>query len=726
MPEQTFSCVNRTMQNNDKWLSGQFPVPSGLEQKTAEGIAQAFSKVQLTMEKTSRTLWGTKRIAKQSKVCYEKNYRGFFSFLCEIGDYDSLMVLHKNRHPDKTPSMNADSVALYMLYKTGEEGVDLCRMDSDDPVLDVNGDIITCSGEWHCMVSVEQFLTSISAAHRGISQSGCYRNSCPDCFKDIDNETGNGCHNHRGRPLFWRTGNPRDSEVVKNALRECSARLVNHKVKSCLQILPTEFQKIRRHLLSSNSLDDLQHYCMSIVSIHLFLRCDDLTKMEMGHYVPHLSSFRSDDTPNSLCIKVKGKTDKTWKYLLLFRIDSHPTLCPVRHLLLYLALRRGGGVTDDSPFMFPDYSQGGKKFCYQKFLRIVKEKFSRLVGRKEKITSHVFRKTGYLFAVWGPGEFVLIKEGARHATDAVAMKYFNDAKTMYDVRVQPDGKYDPDNDVPKWRSMYIVNTEANQLLVNSSTTTFSNLVEVAEHFLQKMGIAFPLSKTNITPYLDILHAECEACDETRFRSVIEPLPSAQQREALHLFTGVKTKLSTAEKELEEIKRGLVSEGTVEVSMNSQVESTPNKKGLVSEGSVEARGTSQGESTPNSTSQGSTSSLSPSNNKKSTVLYKRKVGDNDLLSRRSLKDEKDMSKKLCKLLALHDEAAMNSTSLTENARSYYNNVLKPIQRCYVNHCESDSSKFLQRWDISSAYTKFGWQKCHGRGKCGEHKQVRTYS
>ena len=41
------------MQNNYDWLSGQFPVPSGLEQKTAEGIAQAFSKVQLTMEKTS-------------------------------------------------------------------------------------------------------------------------------------------------------------------------------------------------------------------------------------------------------------------------------------------------------------------------------------------------------------------------------------------------------------------------------------------------------------------------------------------------------------------------------------------------------------------------------------------------------------------------------------------------------------------------------------------------
>jgi hypothetical protein len=44
------------MQNNYDWLSGQFPVPSGLEQKTAEGIAQAFSKVQLTMEKTSRIM----------------------------------------------------------------------------------------------------------------------------------------------------------------------------------------------------------------------------------------------------------------------------------------------------------------------------------------------------------------------------------------------------------------------------------------------------------------------------------------------------------------------------------------------------------------------------------------------------------------------------------------------------------------------------------------------
>jgi len=702
------------MQNNYDWLSGQFPVPSGLEQKTAEGIAQAFSKVQLTMEKTSRALWGTKRIAQQSKVGYEKNYRGFFSFLCEIGDYDSLMVLHKNRHPDKTPSMNADSVALYMLYKTGEEGADLCRMDSDDAVLDVNGDIITCSGEWNCMVSVEQFLTSISAAHRGISQSGCYRNSCPDCFADVDKPTANGCHNHRGRPLFWRTGNPRDSEVVKNAHRECSERLVNHKVKSCLQILPAEFQKIRKHLLSSNSLDDLQHYCMSIVSIHLFLRCDDLTKMEMGHYVPHLSSFNSDDTPNSLCIKVKGKTDKTWKYLLLFRIDSHPTLCPVRHLLLYLALRRGCGVTDNSPFIFPDYSQGGKKFCYQKFLRIVKEKFSRLVGRNEKITSHVFRKTGYLFAVWGLGIFVLIKAAARHATDAVALRYFQDAKTLYEVLISNSTVYNPDNDVPTWRSNYIVNTEANQQLVNSSTASFSNLVEVAEHFLQKMGISFPLSKTNITQYIDILHAECEVCDETRFRSVIEPLPGAQQREAIHLFTGVKTKLSAAEEELNEIKKG-----SVQVSTTSQCESTPNKKGPVSEGSVEVNSTSHGESTPNSISRRSKSSPSPSNNNNSTVLYKRKVGGNDLTLRHSLKYEKDMGNKLRKVLALHDKAVENTTSLTENARSYYNNVLKPIRRCFVNHCESDSSQFLQKWDIGSAYTKFGRQKCHGRGKCGEH-------
>ena len=89
----------------------------------------------------------------------------------------------------------------------------------------------------------------------------------------------------------------------------------------------------------------------------------------------------------------------------------------------------------------------------------------------------------------------------------------------------------------------------------------------------------------------------------------------------------------------------------------------------------------------------------------------------------------MSKKLRKLLAFHDEAAKSTTSLTENAHSYYNNVLKPIQRCYVNHCESDSSKFLQRWDISSAYTKFGWQECHGRGKCGSqtyHHAVNIYN
>ena len=58
--------------------------------------------------------------------------------------------------------------------------------------------------------------------------------------------------------------------------------------------------------------------------------------------------------------------------------------------------------------------------------------------------------------------------------------------------------------------------------------------------------------------------------------------------------------------------------------------------------------------------------------------------------------------------MYDEVAESMTLLIENARSYYNNVLKPIQRCFVNQRESDSFQLLQKWDINSVYTEFGWQ------------------
>ena len=46
------------------------------------------------------------------------------------------------------------------------------------------------------------------------------------------------------------------------------------------------------------------------------------------------------------------------------------------------------------------------------------------------MTTHCFRKTGYLFAVWGGGVFNVIAHSARHDDEGVAMVYFKDAEAI--------------------------------------------------------------------------------------------------------------------------------------------------------------------------------------------------------------------------------------------------------------------------------------------------------
>jgi hypothetical protein len=102
-------------------LKDQLGVPSGLEEKTANGLTETLAKYRVALEEQSHYLYGAKTIRPNTKQSYMKHYTGFFSFLCRIGDYESLLVLHNRAPRTKIPCMNANSVALYMLFKTGED-----------------------------------------------------------------------------------------------------------------------------------------------------------------------------------------------------------------------------------------------------------------------------------------------------------------------------------------------------------------------------------------------------------------------------------------------------------------------------------------------------------------------------------------------------------------------------------------------------------------------------
>jgi integrase len=60
-------------------------------------------------------------------------------------------------------------------------------------------------------------------------------------------------------------------------------------------------------------------------------------------------------------------------------------------------------------------------------LDLLKSRFRRILDRDQCITTHTFRKTGYLFAKWGEGDMDTIMKSARHKNFATASLYMQDA-----------------------------------------------------------------------------------------------------------------------------------------------------------------------------------------------------------------------------------------------------------------------------------------------------------
>ena len=74
---------------------------------------------------------------------------------------------------------------------------------------------------------------------------------------------------------------------------------------------------------------------MMILSVTLFLRSSEVVNIKYSQFIPEL--FIRDRATNqitALAIKIKGKCDRGWTILMIYRNDRIPKLCPVTPLLL--------------------------------------------------------------------------------------------------------------------------------------------------------------------------------------------------------------------------------------------------------------------------------------------------------------------------------------------------------------------------------------------------------
>jgi hypothetical protein len=702
---------------------------------TRFGINKALKDLNIGLENHSHDLLVNSCVGSNSRASYLKHYRGLFDFLARLGDYRSMILFHNKKTRNIVESMNATNIAMFMLYKTQNHGVQLRCPVTNQTVNDLFGTPMLCAGDWNDYGNVEQFLTAITNLHRTIAQSSMYSEPCQKCidllkYRMEKGQDCTGCEHHQGEYKFYRRGNPRGSPVVKSTSIKCKKLCENHVKNKCSQILPSEMQKLRVMLCSSNTLQDYQLYVMALVATNLFLRYDEIVKLKHEDFLFGCSKITERKNVINMVFKVKGKRDTTHKLLVLWRCDDVPTLCPVRHLLLYLHVR---GITNG--FIFPSMNEN-KKFGYHEFSRLIAKKFLPILGYKRKLTTHLFRKTGYLFAVFGGGSFDIIRVAARHKSADVALEYYDDALTLKNM-AEDNGVINSENRVQKWQPSYLLNTE-NAINLNTAMYGYRNvaLLDLAESWAAQLcGFSdIATIRANLSSCINLMHEKGSPISIfERVQSVIKDYPTHDQIQILDLFKQATSNqvgcpscsrrvnvpsLSLVESCPEDMpKQAHHQEPSYETYDKIPNYSTSCILGI---SSVEELNNVQHKSPPlPSNKRQMLSPPLPSNKRQISTL------STDLPDRKKLRTNKDPKERLKIILDLYDvcatitESKTRGKKLSGTARTLYNNVLRPVKNCLTNHYCNDPYKFLDKWGdrLSKDYSRFMWKCCTGKGnKC----------
>ncbi len=150
-----------------------------------------------------------------------------------IGDYESLLLFSNQKQKHNMYSMSAKNIALYMLYKTNQKDSKLKPLDSAEEIKDiVTGETIKCAGGRNSIENADQFLSAITNLHKVIGQTGSYSEPCPDCVK-LFREERTTCDWHFLMNKVYQSGNPRVSEEVEDAWKQCKVNCGGHIVKKC-------------------------------------------------------------------------------------------------------------------------------------------------------------------------------------------------------------------------------------------------------------------------------------------------------------------------------------------------------------------------------------------------------------------------------------------------------------------------------------------------------------
>jgi hypothetical protein len=230
----------------------------------------------------------------------------------------------------------------------------------------------------------------------------------------------------------------------------------------------------------------------------------------MSHFVWDLTMVRDIYGLKAMVLKIKEKSDPFPLPLIIWANDEFPELCPVRHLLMSIALTGvQSGYIFGKPYEFN--SRNAENYPYEEFLARLNEICVGFLKRPlhgNIYDTHVLRKTGYLFAIFGflkryEPEFCskinkhvlpkmamgAIMKSARYAAVCNAVTYMRDSMALYEW-VKAALKMD-DHGVAVFKDIHV-----------EGSPLFKSVLGEEVHFFQKESI-FEMATWYVCTYLQL-------------------------------------------------------------------------------------------------------------------------------------------------------------------------------------------------------------------------------
>jgi hypothetical protein len=335
----------------------------------------------------------------------------------------SSLLLFREVCADMPGPIVPSTLCAFLSYKILKVGEFVTHHSTGTRVADYRGIPIRAEGGWNCSTNLEATTSAIkhlcNLYPSLLGEMLPYQAACPHCIELYSLQQNDPATRtsvpqpclqcsvvHGQTAQIIPKGCVLNDQGVIDHIAKLKVQMRAHVRMGCVQLMPSDVRQIRDHLLNQRpgervfSLNNLQIYCMLLVGINLFLRSEELLQLQFSDFVPAYTFFQSDKGKiQGLVFKVQGKSDHQVQYLRLWANNSHPELCPVIHLLIYIAM---SGRTDG--FIFPSTDNANNIFDYSKFLDTVKRLCVDICGYKEQIRrfgTHILRKTAYLFAIFG-------------------------------------------------------------------------------------------------------------------------------------------------------------------------------------------------------------------------------------------------------------------------------------------------------------------------------------